>query len=233
MVNICDLILPRGRCRQRGEECLGTGERVMGRSRPEGRGHQKDSCSEYQWPVLGLREHAGIFTSAHMTEEAYKYSVLCPSLDGWSALQTQLHWPMFFFNSMVENTPLTLPVTSDPFSFSIQPPALEWWLCVRHSSKDLCNPVKCALLFFSILQVRQLRYRHITYRARMGTQAAWAQRSPLHHSAPRSHFQKRQAKLQLRPIQLQDLKLMAFPCLRGVWSKADHRHLVCCAQSSH
>ena len=48
MVNICDLILPRGRCRRKGAECLGTGERVMCRSGPGGRGHQKDSCSEYQ-----------------------------------------------------------------------------------------------------------------------------------------------------------------------------------------
>ena len=36
------------------KECVGTGERVMGRSRPGGRGHQKDSCSDYSDQYWGF-----------------------------------------------------------------------------------------------------------------------------------------------------------------------------------
>lgn len=55
---------------QKGEkECLGAGERAVGRGRPGGRRHQKDPCSVTSTGThSGIRERAVILTSTHMQQ---------------------------------------------------------------------------------------------------------------------------------------------------------------------
>lgn len=82
---------------------MGTREMAVGRGRPGGRRHQKDSCFEYQSPVLELgrlQEHTGIFTSAHVTEAAPGLDVLSyVSLSRWSVGSTNTALPANVFST--------------------------------------------------------------------------------------------------------------------------------------
>lgn len=169
----------------------------MGRDKPGGRRHLKDPRSEYQWPTQGLKgfyEHAGIFTSVHMTEAAPGLDTLSyVSLSRWSVSSTNtalLPNVLFPFHSLLFEK--CLPEATDNFCpfliLNIATSTTEWLLCVRHSSKDLhywiiwssLQSCKAGTIIFSVSQVRQLRNRAAAApegsRTRMRTQAAGVQR---------------------------------------------------------